>query len=164
MSAFPRSPTQIATLLVEAMGDDNGCCFRPNAEQLERLTGGLARMMVAGCAYTNADIDLFAAGEHGEMLDTLERFDGFKVAEQAMIDIFDELPTLSRREAHQEILDLFARNTGDHEPTEDEKDAINEGLTYLLSRVAPTDRTTLAEGRRAAHGSPTEAPTTTTKG
>lgn len=130
-----RTPAEVAQLAVDVMGDDNGAAFKPGREQLERLAGGIARMMVAGCAFTTAEIELWGAGEHSEMLDAFQRFDGFEQAQQAMVDIFDGLPLLSHDEAPTEIKDLFARNTGDYMPTETEKEAIDNGLAEIMRQL-----------------------------
>lgn len=48
-------------------------------------------MQKAGCFFTDAEISLLAAGEHGELLAHFRRFDGFDQAQAAMCAIFDEL-------------------------------------------------------------------------
>lgn len=42
---------------------------------------------------------------------------------------------------HQEIIDLFAQNTGDYTPTEEEKDNIHKGVEHILklARAGVTD-------------------------
>ena len=56
--------------------------------------------------------------------------------------------------AHQEILDLFAQNSGDYDPTPDEVDAINDGVTLILgnlisalSNAAPDESVRLPKAR-----------------
>ena len=90
-STRKRTPTEVAELGVKAMSDDNGACFKMTAPQRERLIGGIARMMVAGCAFTDAELEQWAAGEHTETLAMFMRFDGFDQAQQAMNDIFDDI-------------------------------------------------------------------------
>lgn len=135
IAAKRQTPAEVAQLAVEVMGADNGCAFKPRREQLERLVGGIARMMVAGCKFTTAEIELWGAGEHGEMLEAFQHLDGFEPAQQAMVDIFDGLPLLSHDEAPTEIKDLFARNTGDYMPTETEKEAIDNGLAEIMRQL-----------------------------
>lgn len=89
---YPLSlPSSIAALAIEEMSADSGACFHPTAKQRAEFEAGLARMQKAGCSFTEAEISLFAAGEHGEMLAHFQRFDGFAQAQAAMVAILEEL-------------------------------------------------------------------------
>jgi hypothetical protein len=86
-----RTAAQAARDVVRAMGDDNCMCYHPTARQLASLEVGIALMQKAGCFFTDAEIQLFGAGEHTEMLAHFQRLDGFDVAQKAMVAIFDEV-------------------------------------------------------------------------
>lgn len=132
-----RKPLEVALLVVAAMEDDNGCAFKPTEDQRERLVSGIARMMCAGCEFADADVQLLGAGEHTEMETSFKPFDGYDMAQQALCCIFDGLETLTREQAHTEICDLFAKNSGTYTPTADEVATIHEELRYVLQQVAP---------------------------
>lgn len=84
-----RTPKQAARDLVKAMSDDNSACFKPTAKQWAALAVGVERMQKAGCHFTEAEVDLFAAGEHTDMLEHFNGFDGFEPAQKVLNWIFE---------------------------------------------------------------------------
>ena len=79
----------IATQLIQAMGEDNGGQFRPTPAQHVALVAGVERMMRAGCQFTPAQIDDFAAAEESEVQAAFGHFDGFQAASDALDAIFN---------------------------------------------------------------------------
>lgn len=46
-------------------------------------------------------------------------------------------PAQRRRALHQEVLDLFSRNSGDYMPSTHEVECVNDGLEHLLKEFIP---------------------------
>lgn len=88
-----RTPPELAAAAVKAMSDDNCVLFRPDDAQRAHLEDAMAKMRAAGCHFTDAEIDLFAAGELSEMDDHFKKYAGFEEANSVMVEIFEEAPT-----------------------------------------------------------------------
>jgi hypothetical protein len=92
-SVKQRTPAEAAVAAIKAMSDDNGVHFQPDAAQVAHLEDAMATMQASGCHFTDAEIDLFSAGEQSEVETHFKQFVGFDEAHSVMNEIFDEAPT-----------------------------------------------------------------------
>lgn len=90
--SYPQRAAQlVGQEVVREMSYDSGGCFHPTEKQWASLEAAIERMIKAGCFWTDAEINLFSAGEHTEMTEHFKRFDGFDQAQETLCHIFDEL-------------------------------------------------------------------------
>lgn len=90
--AFGNGPDvqEITDRLIEAMGCDAGTNYAATVAQRRRLLSGVRRMVQAGCAWSEKDVDAFATEDIDVRRARFERFDGFEEANAALEAIFGE--------------------------------------------------------------------------
>ena len=95
------TPNEIALKLVSCIESDNGArqgsflkWLKPEYREklMADLESGIEAMQIAGCAFTQEQIELMAMGEQGEAQETFMQFNGYieaKGVNQALNTIFD---------------------------------------------------------------------------
>lgn len=80
---------EVADELILAMEDDHGGPFPHTLAARHALVKGVRRMVVAGCPFTDEQIDDFVAAEETERRAKFSGFDGFAETAAALTVIFD---------------------------------------------------------------------------
>lgn len=78
-----------AEKLVQLMGQDNGCNFKPLSAEWMALMKGLGEMQKAGCRLTHAALNQMAAGEMSETEERFSKYSGWKTVSETLNKIFD---------------------------------------------------------------------------
>lgn len=78
----------IAQKMVSAMGKDNGTQFSVSPAQKQRLEAGVTKMIAAGCAFRNHEIETFAYGEDTDQKDLVRKYNG-QEASDALTSVFE---------------------------------------------------------------------------
>lgn len=87
-SPTPRGLSIVDKLLTE-IELDNGCNVRPHSCDVMLLKIAVWLMRIDGCKFTDDQIELIAAGEQTEALDTFKNYLGYQLLSDTLNYIFD---------------------------------------------------------------------------